>query len=552
MAILTGALSGIAYALLIPVMMTALAIVPPRLSIAGEEFYQLFGVEVAHPKFAGLFLLLCLFILLTKTLSQVLLASIAMDVTTRLRRNLYARISNTSISALERCSNGRLIQSMTNDVHQIVSGAGLIPDMLVQMSTLVGLMGFLYYVSDKVFDFVLYTIIFGGVTFQLMMIVGTRYFRRSRDHMDHLQEGFKGLVEGAKELKLNESKRQHFTNNQLLLHERHVLRLNKTGFYIIQLARNYGDLITFCAMGIIGFIYVNYHAISVGELTGVLMVLLYISGPVGAILNILPDLARSRISLAKVESLFDDLPGENASNELRNVPEWNAIKLRSVSFHYPNEKAGEKVFGVGPMDAEIKRGEITFIVGGNGSGKSTLSKVISLHYSAGSGEIAFDDVRITPENINSYRQQIACIYSDYYLFKQLHGDFSQDRELLAQVDFYLDVLDLKGKVELSNGYFSTLSLSDGQRRRLALLVAFLDDKALYVFDEWAADQDPQFKKVFYYDLLPRLKAQGKAVVAISHDDRYFEVADQILIMESGRLVESHESFLKKNESLVSV
>ncbi|MES2825583.1 MAG: cyclic peptide export ABC transporter [Pseudomonadota bacterium] len=538
-AIFSGALSGSAYALLIPVMMAALSFAPDGLSSADSEGYQFFSVEIAQPKVASLFLALCFFILLTRTLSQVLLAVIAMDVTTKLRKSLYDRISNTSISSLERCSSGRLIQTMTTDVQYIVNGAGLIPDLLIQMSTLLGLMGFLYYVSAKVFLFVLYTIVFGGLTYQLPLFFGVKYFRRSRSHMDLLQEGFKGLVEGAKELKLNQSKRQHFMKTQILLQEHHVVSLNKTAFYIIQVARNYGDLITFFAMGIIGFIYVNYHAISATELSGVLMVLLYISGPVAAILNILPELARSRVSLTKIQALFDDLPQENFNSELLHVPEWKTIRLKEIFYQHANHETKGNVFSVGPIDAHIKRGEITFVVGGNGSGKSTLSKVMSLHYLAQSGEIFFDDVLVTSENINSYRQQIACIYSDYYLFNQLHCDFSKDSKLLAQVEFYLDVLELKGKVELHDGYFSTLNLSDGQRRRLALLVAFLDDKALYFFDEWAADQDPEFKNIFYYDILPNLKAQGKAVIAISHDDRYFDVADQVIVMEHGKLIDKY-------------
>ncbi len=210
-------------------------------------------------------------------------------------------------------------------------------------------------------------------------------------------------------------------------------------------------------------------------------------------------------------------------------------------------RLSDHAFSVGPIDAHINQGEITFIVGGNGSGKSTLAKIISLHYLATSGRIAFDDVPISQENINSYRQQIACIYSDYYLFKQLHSEIAHSTtpELLAQVDFYLEVLELKGKVELRDGYFTTLHLSDGQRRRLALLVAFLDNKSLYVFDEWAADQDPEFKRIFYYDILPNLKAQGKSVIAISHDDRYFDIADKLLIMENGQLIENYGALKKK-------
>lgn len=289
-------------------------------------------------------------------------------------------------------------------------------------------------------------------------------------------------------------------------------------------------------MGVIGFIYVNYHAISGIELTGVLMVLLYISGPVGGILNIMPQLARSRISLAKVDALFEDLPSENVSEVVKSVPEWTCMRFDLVTYGYGNDSGEGKPFSVGPISSQINRGEVTFIVGGNGSGKSTLSKVMSLHYLAESGSIFFDDVPVTPDNINSYRQEIACIYSDYYLFKQLHGHSASHPNQLEKIDEYLGLLGLSEKVKFCDGSFSTLNLSDGQRRRLALLVALLDDKEIYVFDEWAADQDPQFKEVFYHEFLPMLKARGKAVIAISHDDRYFDVADQILTMESGELV----------------
>jgi putative ATP-binding cassette transporter len=550
-AIFSGAISGVASALFIPVVMAALTSVANGLSIADGQEYQVFGVDIVHPKFAGLYLLIIFFILLTRTISHVLLTNISLDATTKLRQDLYKKINNTNIASLERCSNGRLIQCLTSDVNEIVGGAGLIPDLLVQSATLFGLLGFLYFVSESVFIFALCVIFFGAITYQLPVLIGAEYFKRSRRYMDLLQEGFRGLVDGAKELKLDKNKREHFMLNQLLLQERHVLSLSKTGSYIIITARNYGDLLNFVSMGLIAFVYVNYHPMTTIELTGVLMVCLYIGGPAAAILNIWPELARSRVALGRVQSLYNDLPSENANDNLEPAPAWKSIQLKSVSYQHTSDEGNGSAFSIGPLSAEIKQGEITFIVGGNGSGKSTLAKMISLHYLASSGGIAFDDILVTEENINNYRQQIACIYSDYYLFKQLHSDVLtrvSAPELQSQVDFYLEVLELKGKVELRDGYFSTLHLSDGQRRRLALLVAFLDNKDLYVFDEWAADQDPEFKKIFYYDILPSLKSQGKAIVAISHDDRYFDVADQILVMENGRFSDNYEPFQKKQST----
>src|SRR5262249_40882734 len=122
----------------------------------------------------------------------------------------------------------------------------------------------------------------------------------------------------------------------------------------------------------------------------------------------------------------------------------------------------------------------------------------------------------------------------FHLFDSLLG--MESPGLDAQARRYLSELRLAHKVKVQNGALSTTELSRGQRKRLALLTAYLEDRPLYVFDEWAADQDPQFKEIFYPRLLPELKARGKAVLVISHDDRYFPVADRILRLEDGKLI----------------
>jgi len=98
---------------------------------------------------------------------------------------------------------------------------------------------------------------------------------------------------------------------------------------------------------------------------------------------------------------------------------------------------------------------------------------------------------------------------------------------------YLMSLGLDLKVSIVNGKFSTINLSQGQRKRLALLVAYLEDRQIYLFDEWAADQDPRFKEIFYRTLLPDLKEKGKTIILVSHDDRFYDVGDRIITLDSG-------------------
>lgn len=140
---------------------------------------------------------------------------------------------------------------------------------------------------------------------------------------------------------------------------------------------------------------------------------------------------------------------------------------------------------------------------------------------------------ITDASREWYRQQFSVVFSDFYLFDRLLGldDFDRDR----QTQDYLEQLHLEHKVKINNGAFSTTALSQGQRKRLALLTAYLEDRAIYVFDEWASDQDPAFKKIFYMQLLPELRSRGKAIVVVSHDDRYFDQADRIVKLDYGKV-----------------
>ena len=189
----------------------------------------------------------------------------------------------------------------------------------------------------------------------------------------------------------------------------------------------------------------------------------------------------------------------------------------------------------GPSTSHCSRGELVFVVGGNGSGKTTLAKLLVGLYSPTAGEMRFNGQPIGDANREHYRQLFSAIFTDGWLFDRLLG------MELAQVDGeaeeYLAQLELDHKVRVRDGAFSTTELSHGQRKRLALLTAYLEDRPVYVFDEWAADQDPRFKEVFYTRLLPELKARGKAVLVISHDDRYFHLADRVVKLDYGTLYE---------------
>lgn len=534
-AILLGAVSGALYSLAIPLILTSIRQSEEGFAYTEDYAQQVWFFEVSNIKMAGFFLVFCLLILLTRSLASIILTRVSMDLTSSLRTQLCDRIARAPYPVIERSGLSRLTVAVTDDVRRIISGAEILPQLLVNVVMLAGIFGFLCFLSFDVFIFVLKAIAFGVVTFQIPVYFARLDFRKARQLYDDLEIGIRGLILGIKELQLDRRKRKKYFDEVLVKNERSLIRTEKRAFTTMLVANSYGDLLFFFVIGVIAFIFTNYHAISPEELVAIVMVLLYVTGPVAMILSAIPRMSMAVISLRKVEELFGELPEALAEDKPIFKQDWSSVCFSEVQYVHEGSEQHEG-FLLGPLNFEIKKGQITFIVGGNGSGKSTLAKLLSLHYLPSGGVVRFDGQAVDSSNADDFRQDISAIYSDYHLFDRLLCDLDEEKKAIAER--YLREFELDKKVRIVDGMFSTTNLSDGQRKRLALIVSFIDDKELYLLDEWAADQDPVFKNVFYAEIIPALKAKGKAVVVVSHDDRYFHLADQILLMEDGKLTET--------------
>jgi putative ATP-binding cassette transporter len=277
-------------------------------------------------------------------------------------------------------------------------------------------------------------------------------------------------------------------------------------------------------------------------LTGYVITTLYLMGPLAGVMSSFSLFGRANVALRKVESLGVSL-NEHATEECapgrqEKNRSFERLELAGVVHSYHHEQ-DDSNFTLGPIHLVFQPGELVFLVGGNGSGKSTLAKIITGLYAPEAGEIRLDGERITNQNRDEYRQLFSAVFGDFYLFDNLLG--LEGAGLDEQAQEYLEQLHLQHKVKINNGTLSTTAVSQGQRKRLALLTAYLEDRPFYLFDEWASDQDPLFKDVFYTQLLPELKARGKTVLVITHDDRYFDVADRIIKLDYGKLVKEPET-----------
>jgi putative ATP-binding cassette transporter len=258
--------------------------------------------------------------------------------------------------------------------------------------------------------------------------------------------------------------------------------------------------------------------------------------PLQVVMNMLPQLTRANVALKKVKELGFTLESREPEEAVTAVPPtkpWGKLELEAVTHRY-NREGEADAFVLGPINLTLNQGEMVFVVGGNGSGKTTLVKLLTGLYTPESGAIFLDGLPIGAANKETYRQYFSVVFSDFYLFDQMLGLIGPALDEEARE--YLKQLKLSHKVEIKNGKLSTTDLSQGQRKRLALLTAYLEDRPICIFDEWAADQDPQFKNLFYMKLLPELKAKGKTVIVISHDDRYYQVADRIIKLDDGQVV----------------
>jgi putative ATP-binding cassette transporter len=355
---------------------------------------------------------------------------------------------------------------------------------------------------------------------------------------DELFESLDGLLKGFKELRINKLKSDDvFEEFQSTATRVRDVR----GRVMILFSNNiiFIEMFFVLLLGAVAFVLPVIATSFVGTATKIVAAILFFFGPLTNVVVMIPLLSQVNVTvenLRRLEAMLDGALAKSAGQEaspLVDMSSFHAIRFEGVSFTY-RDPDGNATFQAGPIDGEVRRGEILFLVGGNGSGKTTFLKLFTALYWPAEGAIRVDDVAIGPANIQSYRNLFSAIFSDFHLFDKLHGlsDAAPER-----VNALLQLMEISDKTAFRNGRFTNTHLSTGQRKRLALIVSYLEDKPVYVFDEVAADQDPQFRRYFYETMLPELRNTGKTVVVVSHDDRYFHVGDRVLEMDYGKLID---------------
>jgi putative ATP-binding cassette transporter len=351
-------------------------------------------------------------------------------------------------------------------------------------------------------------------------------------------EGFVDFVDGFKEVKLNSARSRELSTciRELSLAVA-TRRLNTRELFATNFVAS--QISFFLLTGMMVFIVPLVGKTDSATVTKITATVLFLIGPISVVVSGLPVLQRVNAAAKAILSLErrldvigQTLPERQTILQSIDFSHFRRITTEDVTFRYDADDGG---FVTGPINLEINRGQVIFITGGNGSGKSTLLKLITGLYQPSSGSIKIDGQPITPANVNTYENLFVAIFSDYHLFQELYGTPPISS---TEVDELLALMEMAHKVRIEGRAFNTVALSGGQRKRLAMVAALLEHRPICVFDEWAADQDPLFRLKFYRELLPMLRVWDKTIIAVTHDDRYFDAADLRVHLEEGRLVSS--------------
>jgi len=529
-AILTGFLSGGSTASLI-------ALISSSLSQTTSNMFA---------SIAWTFVGLSIVALITSIISQLMLIQLAQEAVFQLRLTLSRQILGSELAHLEKLGAPRLLATLTDDVQAVTEAVRLVPFLCIDLATVAGCLIYITWLSWQVFFLVVGLTIVALGSCGWLLERGKRLLASAREEQDHLFQHFRTVTEGTKELKLHYWRRQAFLQEDLQPTAAAFRRYSIRGLTMFAITASWGKLIFFFAVGFVLFALPKFMTLNPQTISGYVLTFTYLMLPMDRLVGELPTISRADIALSKIDSLGLSLASRA---EVLSVPEptresWQEVTLKGVSYTYQTDQE-DACFVLGPIDLTLRRGEIIFIVGGNGSGKSTLAKLITGLYTPEAGEISVDGQLIDADHQEWYRQHFSVVFADFYLFDRLLGLDQDDLDVQAQR--YLKRLRLDRKVTITQGRLSTTALSQGQRKRLTLLTAYLENRPLYMFDEWAADQDPTFKDLFYTEFLPQLQKQGKTVIVISHDDHYFHLSDRVLKLNYGQ-IESYRHHESRSEA----
>lgn len=463
--------------------------------------------------------------------------SVIENLLKNLRSDMADKLRRSELKTVNHLGRGKLYTLLSHETNHLSVTFPILVESFQQSVLLVIALVYLAYLSWAAFLVFLLAVFLGIYGYIHINDSYRGILRKMADQQAGLLDRFGDIIHGCKELRLNKSRSDAVF--QVFRQQSHdtadLLVLSGTRWiYLILL----GAIVTFSMLGIVVFAFPQFidgHSTIIFQLVPTMMFCL---SPLAKIVAESPLFLRAEVGLQEILDMQKELqsaggiaPGA-ARKASKEFSSFERIQFSDITYHH-RDADGASLFMSGPWNMNLRRGELVFLVGGNGSGKSTVLRLLCGLYQRELGDVAVDDG--PPLNTTQFaglREKFSAVFGDFHLFDRLYG---LDNVKQDDVDRLIDLMQLTDKVQFVDGQFTQLQLSTGQRKRLALIATVLEDRPIYLFDEWAAEQDIHFREIFYTKILPDLRAQGKMVVAVTHDERFWHVADRVIKFDLGKI-----------------
>jgi cyclic peptide transporter len=487
----------------------------------------------------GMFGAVLVFMIGVSFLSQRLLSRLSAKTFYRLREKLVRSIGGLSIRQADTMGSDQLYTALSRDIPAVHELIIVLPNYVFNVAVAIACLVYLGALSWPLFLILLFflSIAILVAKFSINNRAEAKIAQR-RNVEDELFQCYRAVIEGNKELKLNRVREDVFLECEFTRAASKYREVTIQAELLWNMSTTWSLAMVFVGVGILLFSASHVVIVDRSIVTTFILVIFYLIGPLTVLMNASRTIHGAKIGFSRLIDLelASASPPSIVGPPVEVLEAFAVLSVDGVSFSY-GSKNDTEAFTVGPFDLEISKGDIVYFVGGNGSGKTTAAKLLMGLFPPDRGVVKLNGEIVV--NWSDHLQRFSAVFQDYYLFDTImpkRGDSDVDeraREMISK-------LRLTEKVTIKGGRLSTTNLSYGQRKRLALLVAYFDDSDIYVFDEWAADQDPSFRDFFYAEFLPDMKRIGKSVIVVSHDDRYFHLADKVVKFEGGSIVSTIE------------
>lgn len=456
----------------------------------------------------------------------------------KLRLRVIDQVRRSELLAIEAIGRSRIVAAITSDTAVLTQASNMLC-FTIQGAVLIFFVSlYVAYLSLAAITTTIFIVAVAAVIFHLKNRRLVAEKQKSAEWEGRLFDRLTDFLDGFKEVRLNSARSAD------LLTDAVTVSRNAANIKIKSQAETFKLIVTsqismYVLIGAVVFIAPQFsESLGGASLAKTTTALMFMVGACFGLVQSIPILTNANAAADRIDRLENELRStvmSDDTSETRIVRRFKKIDLRNITFHYI-DRLSEAAFHIGPLDFTLKAGELVFVTGGNGSGKSTFLRVLAGLYPPDSGEIILDGMPINDNTRELYRSLMSAIFFDYHLFQRLYGIPEPDP---AEVGRLLAQFRLSDKTTLSKGEFSTLDLSGGQRRRLALIVSMLEKRPIFLLDEWTAEQDPEFRRKFYDEFLPEMLKAGATIVVITHDDRYldeFQLPARRIRMDEGLIV----------------